>query len=218
MKFTDPEMLSQSLRSKIKIFQAFEQLAEFEEFDGITVKQICEAAHTSKTTFYKHFRDRYDIVQWLSDLFFYMGVGYIGRTLTWEQGHRISTTGYLHYHKLLSKAFQCTDYNGLASYSPRRREENLLETLSEHKRIEITSDIGAQVISLATGETAFFKQYLIEHDEVNVDEVVKAMMSIIPSQLHDLLEEPASPRKTSIEEDLMNVEFIIHMLSMPISE
>ena len=209
-------LLSRSMRSRVRIFQALKTLMEYEDFDRISVKHICQVAHTGKTTFYAHFQDKYDIIQWFTNLFYDIGVARIGRSLTWEQGHRISTAGYLNYQPMLRKAFQSMDYNGIATYSPRRREDNLFETLTDYKHVEVTPLIRAQVISLAAGETAYFHRYLAEIDSPNLEDVVAAFMSIIPPQLHELLKEPVSPKKDNINEEMMNVQFIIQMLASPI--
>jgi len=213
MELFNTRLLSRSMHSKIKIFQALETLMSHEDFDRIAVKHICEVAHIGKTTFYTHFKDKYDIIQWFTTLFFDIGVARIGRTLTWEQGHRISTSGYLHYQPLLSKAFQSMDYNGLATYSPRRREDNLYETLTEYKKVEITPRIQAQIIALSVGEAAYFHQYIANNSSPKLDEVVDALMSIVPPQLYKLLEEPVVSKKDNIAEELMNVEFITLMLA-----
>jgi AcrR family transcriptional regulator len=213
MELFNSRLLSRSMHSKIKIFQALETLMSYEDFDRIAVKHICEVAHIGKTTFYSHFKDKYDIIQWFTTLYFDIGIARIGRTLTWEQGHRISTSGFLHHRPLLSKAFQSMDYNGLAMYSPRRRENNLVQTLSEYKKVEITPRLHAQIIALSVGEAAYFHRYLVENNSPKLDELVDALMGIIPPQLYKLLKEPAVSKKDNITEEMMNVEFITLMLS-----
>ena len=218
MEFVKYGLFSKSAPTKIKIFQALAELLETEDFDSITVKQICETAKTGKTTFYAHFQDKYDIIQWFTSLFYDMGVAHIGRTLTWEQGHRITTTGYLQYRDLLVKAFLSSDYNGLPAYCPRRREDNIIDTLVNYKHVEVTRAIRAQVVSLSAGEAAFFNQYLVEEESPDVDECVQALMSVIPPQLYELLEEPVEAKRDSIEEELTHIRFLVHVFALPVKK
>ena len=48
------------------LFDAFTSLLEEEGFDSITVQQLCDRAMIRRTTFYKHFADKYEY------LYFYM--------------------------------------------------------------------------------------------------------------------------------------------------
>ena len=43
---------------------AFEQMLYQKPFDQITVQEICEAAMVRRTTFYQHFEDKQDFLQW----------------------------------------------------------------------------------------------------------------------------------------------------------
>lgn len=50
-------------RTTRDIVNAFFHLLEHEEFNKITVKRIMDAAMISRSTFYQHFNDKYDIVE-----------------------------------------------------------------------------------------------------------------------------------------------------------
>ena len=216
MEFLKDGLFTKSAASDVKIFQALVNLLKTEEFDDVTVKQIYKTAHVGKTTFYSHYQDKYDIIQQFTSIFFDLGVAQIGRTLTWQQGHTVSTTGYLQFCDILRKAFLSKDYNGLQLYSPRRREENIIETLSKYKKVEIDKLLHAQIVSLATGETALFSQYIIKEKSPKINEFVQALMCIVPQQLYELLKEPAISKKDSINEELMRVNLIAQALSMPV--
>ena len=49
---------------KILIAEAFIDLLEKESIDKITVKQLIEECHISRQTFYYHFRDIMDVLEW----------------------------------------------------------------------------------------------------------------------------------------------------------
>ena len=51
---------------KILIAEAFIDLLEKESIDKITVKQLIEECHISRQTFYYHFRDIMDVLEWAS--------------------------------------------------------------------------------------------------------------------------------------------------------
>ena len=49
---------------KILIAENFTALLEKEDIDKITVKQLIEECHISRQTFYYHFRDIMDVLEW----------------------------------------------------------------------------------------------------------------------------------------------------------
>jgi len=49
-------------RTKKAIIQAFNDLIERYEFEDITIQMICKKAEVSKATFYRYFRDKYDVM------------------------------------------------------------------------------------------------------------------------------------------------------------
>lgn len=53
-------------RTKQKIFEAFSSLLETYPFEKITVEMIVKNAKISKSTFYRHFQDKYDLLNYNS--------------------------------------------------------------------------------------------------------------------------------------------------------
>ncbi|MGX7106893.1 TetR/AcrR family transcriptional regulator [Hutsoniella sourekii] len=51
-------------RTKLIIFLALEQLLKQKSFDKITVVDIVQNADISRATFYRHFRDKFDLANW----------------------------------------------------------------------------------------------------------------------------------------------------------
>ena len=51
------------IRTKKLICKAFKALLEKKSFEGITVNEICQEAMVHRTTFYKYFTDKYDLLR-----------------------------------------------------------------------------------------------------------------------------------------------------------
>lgn len=49
---------------KYRLAEAIKTLMETEPLDKITVRDIVESAHTTRQSFYRHFQDKYDLVNW----------------------------------------------------------------------------------------------------------------------------------------------------------
>lgn len=53
------------IKTKLSLSQSLYELIEKQAFSTITVKQICDFALVHRTTFYKHFYDKYDLLIYL---------------------------------------------------------------------------------------------------------------------------------------------------------
>ena len=52
---------------KYRLAEAVKTLMETESLDKITVQDIVTAAQTTRQSFYRHFQDKYDLVNWIFD-------------------------------------------------------------------------------------------------------------------------------------------------------
>lgn len=52
-------------RTKTHLVQAFKKLAETRAFDKITIQDICDESGYNRQTFYYHFHDIYDMLEWV---------------------------------------------------------------------------------------------------------------------------------------------------------
>ena len=53
------------MKSEEKIAAAFEELLKTKSLDSVTVSEIMKKAGVSRSVFYKHFKDKYDLMNWI---------------------------------------------------------------------------------------------------------------------------------------------------------
>lgn len=53
--------------TKLALANALKELLEEQPFEKISVSDICERCHMNRKSFYYHFRDKYDLVNWIFD-------------------------------------------------------------------------------------------------------------------------------------------------------
>ena len=52
---------------KLALSNALKELLEEQSFEKISVSDICERCHMNRKSFYYHFKDKYDLVNWIFD-------------------------------------------------------------------------------------------------------------------------------------------------------
>ena len=188
-------LLSATMLSRVKIFNALERLLKDSELDEITVRQICEEAGVGRATFYAHFKDKYDVVLWYEELIHETGFGQVGRTLTWEEGNRRTCEGILAKVDMLNKASRSKDINAINPYSQRWRIEHMEKTLTDYKGVTVDTNLHYQVVGYAAAQTQLAVEYFNDEDRCPIEEFAKILANIVPRELFELLNEPAGPKE-----------------------
>ena len=78
------EMVIGMDKTKIRLEKAIKELMTTKTLEKITIGEICEKAMLSRQTFYHHFQDKYDLVNWIFDQTFLNTFEKIGHTASWQ--------------------------------------------------------------------------------------------------------------------------------------
>ena len=174
-------------RVKIKVINALLDLVKEKDFDKVTVKDIYTRAGIAKSTFYDHFSDKFAIMQWHYNLITDVGTAEIGRTLTWEEGHLITTAGIEPMLPLYDATGKSASYEGLFAYSARKREADIYETLLHYRHVPITNKLAFQISALVAGEQVAARENFHQIVSSNVYDYVDFLISIVPKDLYEAL-------------------------------
>ena len=104
---------SASERTKCKIAQAFESVLKVKPFEKIIVSDITSKCGISRQTFYNHFLDKYDLVNWIYQQLLHATTRRIGIDLTWEQAVRSKLEIMKNNAEFFSEIFSVTHSEGL---------------------------------------------------------------------------------------------------------
>ncbi len=187
----EDDKFSRAFRTKLGIAQAINRLCQARPFSKISIDMISKEAAISNSSFYYHFSDKNEVVQWLSLLFYSNGIDQTGRTLTWFEGHLVTTKGFLQFKSLFTSAAECTDYGAGQPFFIRHRQKNLTETVTEYKQMELTNRIRLQIEALPYAEKVIANNYDKGHYDISLKEYCDIMVSLVPKDLFEALEEPA---------------------------
>ncbi|HJI99571.1 MAG TPA: TetR family transcriptional regulator [Coriobacteriaceae bacterium] len=191
----DNDYASPNFSTKMKILSSLNRLSgeQGNSFDSVSVIQICEDCSISRSTFYNHFEDKNAIVRWHSNIAYEMGVDRIGRTLTWQEGHFITTRFLEKYSTLYSMAGSVTDYGGVRPFFFRHRVENLQVTLTQFFNMHITETLDFLIKATASVESAMGNIRYFESPEERIDarEYAELITQAVPHDIYDLLKVPA---------------------------
>ncbi|MGI6033029.1 MAG: TetR/AcrR family transcriptional regulator [Coriobacteriales bacterium] len=173
---------------KLAIIGAFDELSKTRPFSRLGVAAVAKKLGISRSTFYYHFKDRNDAVRWISVRAFEQGIDQIGRTLTWFEGHLVTTRMLCEYRHLITAAAEDISYSGAALFYRRYRTATLEQTL-KMRGIELDEDLSFQIAALAAAEQQMTVSFIRgDFGEMSAPSFCKRIASIVPQDLKDALE------------------------------
>lgn len=136
---------------KVIVAMAANEIAREREFDGISVDMICKRAQVSRSSFYRLFRDKYEILLWCEDIPFQRGIAQMGRTLTCVEGITVVFEAFDMFRDLFLSTRNSSERIAREDAGRERAVVLVLETLREYHRIEVDEDLDFQVRWMARG-------------------------------------------------------------------
>lgn len=107
--------MSASNITKNALALALKKLMEEKEFDQISVADICSECNLNRKSFYYHFKDKYDLVNWIFYTDFFENIDLKGNKDSWAIFEDICA--YLYSERLFYKsAFKIEGQNSFKEY------------------------------------------------------------------------------------------------------
>lgn len=103
-------------RTKLLLAESIKVHMQTVPLDKITVKEIVSLCGTSRQTFYRNFKDKYDLVNWYFDRIVQKTIKQMGVSLTHREGLVKKFEFMLEDKAFFTSALSSSDYNNLMDY------------------------------------------------------------------------------------------------------
>ena len=107
--------MADSTITKRALAQALKDLMTDQPFEKISVAEICESCGMNRKSFYYHFRDKYDLVEWIFDSEFVRMMGQEQQSDRWELLSCLCRYFYQE-RNFYTKALEVTGQNSFRQY------------------------------------------------------------------------------------------------------
>lgn len=184
--------LEDNFSNKAAILDAITRLSKNTEFDDIPISTICSEAGISKTTFYRVFSSKYDVVEWLMTIYSAAGLDQIGRTKNWHDAISYSVYNLASHRSFLLSANKTKHpMETPAEIAYRHRRATLEETVTEWMHAELTMRLRYQIDEWSYYSTHIAQAWYRKELDCRKEEYINLLESLVPSELFLLLNEPA---------------------------
>lgn len=171
------------MNSKEIFAEALEKLLTKKNLDDIQVSEIVKGTTLSRKTFYRHYKDKYDLASWYFAQFYEASFGQITDGISWED----ALLRYLHLYEekscILKNAYASSDINGLRSYDisiTRKTYEKYLIL----KGADIESEVMQFAIDIASrGGTDMVIEWLIGGMKMDKHKLVLLLKRTLPNDI-----------------------------------
>ena len=102
--------------AKLKLSQSIENLLLLTSIDNITVKDIVDHCDVSRQTFYRHFKDKYDLVNWTFYRLFSDIMIKLNKSDTWDQAMLKMLEEIKEKEGFFVNAYNCDHQNSFSEF------------------------------------------------------------------------------------------------------
>lgn len=172
-----------------KLFtESLEQLLIKKNLDEIQVREIVSGTSLSRKTFYRHFRDKYDLSNWYFSQFFEDSFGRIIDNLSWDEALLRYLDIYQEKYNILKNAYASRDINGLRNYDIKTTRSTYEKYLIS-KGVDITSETMQFAIEIASrGGTDMVIEWLLSGMKMDKKRLVELLKRTLPKDILKYIE------------------------------
>lgn len=176
------------LVTKRIIFQALSELMEQKDLGKISVGDILERAGVSRTTLYRCFNDKYDVINWSFKRFKNIRLQDRSQYYSFETSLRVLLRHLSEKQGYFAHALRYTGQNSLRDYMYETNEEYMFQCWREfYGKDELTYSTRSIIQFASAGMSKVVECWVLNGCEQDVEEVAKAIVSLVPAELKNKL-------------------------------
>lgn len=166
--------------------QSIKDLMEKQSLDKITVTDIVKHSGMTRQTFYRYFKDKYDLVNWYFEKLADKSFRQIGNSSTLREGLIKKFSFILNDKVFFSQAFQSKDYNNVENYDYQCILE-FYQNIIQKKIGNIPKDIMFLLEMYCHGSITMTVEWAINGMKDSPEVIADLLIDALPPKLEALL-------------------------------
>ena len=176
-----------SEKTKYKLAGAVRELMVFTPVDRITVKQIVERCDVTRQTFYRNFKDKYDLINWYFDKLAIVSFRQMGVSLTLREG-LIKKFEFIKGERcFFTAAFKSEDHNSLLQHDFDFIYEFYKDIIKKTYQKEIPTALKFLLEMYCRGSIAMTVQWVTGGMKRSTEDMAELLVRALPPELAELL-------------------------------
>lgn len=172
--------------TKMVIVGALGELAKDRDFEDITVAEICAASRVSKSTFYRHFRDKYDVVEWYLQDILSESMMRLGTVHDWSSGITLFCRQLAQSRDLLESFSHVRGYESLRKANKRTAARDFA-VLTKARLQGPDAVVEFQARYFATVLVDVICDWIEQGMRRPIDELTRLVLTMLPEELEQAI-------------------------------
>lgn len=173
-------------RTKLLLAESIKELMKTIPLDKITVKEIVSRCGTTRQTFYRNFKDKYDLVNWYFDRIVKKTIKQMGVSLTLQEA-LVKKFEYIKEDKhFFTSALSSSDYNNLMDYDY-QCIYHFYKSIAQ-KKGEVTPEIDFLIQFYCHGSMEMMAEWVKNDMNISPEEMAYRLELAMPEKLRIYLD------------------------------
>lgn len=175
--------MNTSERTKSDFAESIKTIMTHKTLDKITVTEIVDRTELTRQTFYRYFRDKYDLVNWYFDKVARQTIKQMGISLTLEEGLTNKFIKLKEEKQFFTEAFKSRDCNSLFDYDLKLITDFYTGRIVEKTGKPLNSEITFLLDMYCLGSMHMMLKWIREGMKTSPEEIVAFLIDGIPEKL-----------------------------------
>ena len=167
--------------------KAIKSLIKKQPLDKITVTDIVSTAGKTRQTFYRHFQDKYDLVNWYFEKLVLKSFEEMRQGGSLQEALNLKFAFIEQEHAFFKEAFKSNDYNNLIHYDFCCIYDFYKEYIRKNTGKTIPSDIDFLLKMYCRGSVDMTVEWVLNDMPILKEEIVNYLIDAIPDKLKEYM-------------------------------
>lgn len=159
------------------------------DFEKVRVGDICEKSGVSRQTFYRHFKDKYDLLNWYFEIILENSFHRMGKGTTLHDA-LVKKLSYIKEERLFfTQAFRYDEQNNLKDHDYELIYAFYKDKLTQHTHQLLPSNIDFILRMYCQGSVFMTVQWLLNGCCETVEEMVDNLIQAMPIGLNEIFKQ-----------------------------
>ena len=170
-------------RMKVLLAESLKKCMKTAPLEKITVKEITDTCGTTRQTFYRHFQDKYALVNWYFDKILLESFRHMGEGKTIYEA-LVNKFTYIRQEKLFFKAaFKNDDQNNLRDHDFRLILAFYTDWIEGKTGVKLSDSLRFQLEMYCQGSIYMTVRWLMENTKSSPEQLARQLVEAMPPEL-----------------------------------
>ena len=167
--------------------QAIKDLIKVVPLDKIAVTDIVTRSGMTRQTFYRYFKDKYDLVNWYFEKLVLQSFRQMGNGCSLQEALQLKFAFINSEHSFFKEAFKSNDYNNLVNYDFNCIYEFYKGIIEKNLNHSVDDDLDFLLKMYCKGSIVMTVDWVLNDMPISIEKIVSLLIEALPKRLEPFI-------------------------------